>query len=134
MRNAEDDERPLQISTAVTLIWISICLGTLDSILLWRNLTASASVGFVVSVQVFTVALLACLTYKIWCGRNWARIVFVVLWAIGLIPYASTLPKFFTHSTIAGGINLFQTLLQLSALGLIFIGPGRFWFMPRPTA
>ena len=127
-------ERPSQVSTAVVMIYLSLGLGILDSALLWTYLLTTATVGRLIFVQVLTVALIGWLSYKIWRGRNWARITFAALWIIGVIPYIPTLAGFFHHSTIAAWINLLQTLLQLCALCLVFLTPGRVWFASHKAA
>lgn len=69
-------ERPHQVSTAVLLLCLSLALGQVTSALLRQNLPHNAAALF---VEVFTVASLAWLTYKIRVGRNWARMTFSVL-------------------------------------------------------
>jgi hypothetical protein len=120
--------RPSQVSTAVILLCLSLVLGQVTSVLLRPNLPHGPEALF---VQVATFALLAWLTYKIWVGRNWARITFTVLFAVGLLFYVPILVRFFQFSSVAGSINLVQSLLQLVALYLLFTDPGRGWFKAR---
>ena len=123
--------RPDQVTAAVRLLIGSVALGMVTSALLWSHLTSRASVGFVLTIQGVTTALLGWLIYKMWQGRNWARITFVVLTALGLPFYVSTLKEYFSVSSAAGCVSLVQTALQLVAFYLIFVGPGREWFKVR---
>jgi hypothetical protein len=117
--------RPSQVSKAVLLLSISLGLGQVTSVLLRPHLPHDGQALF---VGILTVTLLAWLTYKIWVGRNWARIAFAALFALGSLLYIPMLIKFFNFSPLAGSINLVQSLLQLVALYLLFTEPGRGWF------
>jgi hypothetical protein len=113
------------------LLFGSLALGPVTSALLWPYLTSKASVGFVLTTQGATTALLVWLIYKMWQGRNWARITFLVLTVLGLPFYVLTLKGYFSASATAGCLNLVQTALQLVALYLIFVRPGSEWFKLR---
>jgi hypothetical protein len=121
-------QRPSQVSLAVRLLWISLGLGAVTSAIM-RPLFPSTT--HTVVTQVATFALLAWLTYKIWVGRNWARVTFVVMTALGLLIYIPILSVYFRFSPVAGTINLLQCLMQLVALYLLFTEPGRGWFKAR---
>jgi len=98
---------------------------------MWSQLTSKASVGFILTVQGVTVAILAWLSFKIWKGRNWARITFLAMTALGLPFFSSAVKSYFAASSAAGYVSLLQTALQLVALYLIFARPGSDWFKPR---
>ena len=124
-------ERPFQVTMAARLLMGSLALGVVTDALLWSRLTSRTSVGFVLGVQAVTVALILWLTYKIWQGRNWARVTQAVLTVAGLPFYIPTLKGYFSISAAAGSVSALQTALQLVAIYLIFIGPGRKWFKAR---
>lgn len=128
LRAAYTPTRPPQVSTAVVLIAVTLALGLVNSVLLGPYLRQGGHTFF---VQVVTVAVVAFLAYKIWVGRNWARITFTVLFALGLAFSVPFLLRFLQLSLIAGSINLTQTLLELVALYLLFTDPGRGWFKTR---
>jgi hypothetical protein len=87
-----------------------------------------ASVGFTLTVQVTTFLFLAWLTYKIWRGRNWARITFLALYLVGLPFSIPTVRGLFSASVTVGCITVLQTILQLAAIYLLFAKPGSNWF------
>jgi hypothetical protein len=126
--------RPAQVSQATALYVFSLALGVFNTVFLWQHFAGMASVGFVLVVQALTMALFAWLAYEMWIGRNWARIVILVLFVIGIPAYIPNLKQFFAASPWAGGISVTQTALQIVGLGLVFIGPGHTWFRRRPTA
>jgi len=121
-------ERPSQVLLAVRLLWASLGLGIVTSAIMRPHLPPGRETLF---IQVATFALLGWLTYKIWAGRNWARITFLVLWVLGFIPAVPILLRTFGVSPLAGSINLVQSLLQIVALYLVFTNPGRSWFKPK---
>lgn len=125
-------DKPEQVSRAVMLFWISLGLGVISTAFQWEYLTSLAGVGFALYVQAFTVAIYSWLIYKISRGRNWARITFLVLLLIGIIPFLSQLPLLFARSPAAGVIAFGQSALQIWALYLVFSEPGRRWFRRQP--
>jgi hypothetical protein len=123
--------RPREVSIATRLSVVSLALGVLSSVLLWRFMTSTAPVGFILTVQIFTFALLGWLIHKTWQGRNWARITLLVIVVLGLPFYVPNVRKFFAVSPTAGYVNVAQSILQVVALYLLFISPGRVWFNRR---
>ena len=118
--NTRPLERPTQVKLAFELLVGSVALGVLSYIL--RGMQDSLLVSFLVLAFVFALAA------AIRSGKNWARIVFLVLYLMG------SLSLFFPSALIAQGGKLFfavfccQTLLQGSALWLVFRKPGSSWF------
>jgi hypothetical protein len=119
-------ERPRQISRAFVLVWISLALGVGASVLELRRGPDSVTawlVGVIVAVTVSIVLNLA-----IWRGRNWARIVYMVLTALVLVAYP------FLLATEAG-LGRFEIALDVTAMALdcfilylLFTRPGSQWF------
>ena len=125
---SEPSTRPSQVSTAALLIAASLVLGVINSGLFMPRVRGAEA--FV--VQAITLAILSCLAYMTWLGRNWARVIFAVLYFAGL-PF--TIPFFvgtFRLSVASGCISVLQALLQLVALYLLFTNPGRGWFSAKP--
>jgi FtsH-binding integral membrane protein len=120
--------RPNKVFNAVTLLWITIAVGVIRSILEFSNLAQMASPSFIIFVQIFTLAILAFFIYMIGKGRNWARITFLVLFITG-IPF-SILPMIqsFAVSPISGILGIGQTTLQIIALVFLFQKPSSDWF------
>jgi hypothetical protein len=126
-------ERPSQVSRAAALYLAALVLGVINSAYLWHYPTSLGTAGFVVSVPVVTLAVMTWIVIEIWQGRNWARITYLVLTLLGLPLYVPNLLKFFAVSGVTGSINTLQFILELVALGLLFIGPGAAW-LRRPRS
>jgi hypothetical protein len=61
-------------------------------------------------------------------GRNWARIVFLVLFVIGALPYFAVLAEMFARPKLTASLSVIQLLLQAAAMVLVFTRPGSAWF------
>jgi len=110
------------------MLWASLALGIVTSLLDRRFLGSVAAPGFTVGILVVVFGLTAWLVVKISAGRNWARITFLVLFLVGAVPYALNLVAMFDRSVLTGAVSAIQFALQLCALYLIFTGPGAGWF------
>jgi hypothetical protein len=120
--------RPPEVRRAAMMLWGSLGLGILN-ILLEPSLNDSTEAGWtgwIVFGGVF--ATIALLTAFIFYGHNWARIVFLVLFIVGCIPFMLLLPHVVAQSAIIGTINIVQQVLQFGALFLVFTKPGALWF------
>ena len=79
----------------------------------------------------FTVAVYSFLAYKIYQGRSWARWVFAVLWILGMLGLSvlSFAPQVARQipwtAWVMTGI---QTVIQLTALVLLFVPVSSRWF------
>jgi hypothetical protein len=121
-------ERPDQVWTAVVLLWLSIVVGLVLAAIQWKYITSVSSPSVVVLVQIAGLAFFGWLYFKIWHGRNWARIVQLVLTVIGLPFSLMQFPELYQRTPTGALITGVQLFMKLSALYLIFISPGRIWF------
>ena len=123
-------EAPPPVKTAMKLLWISFVLTYVEVALDWTAMTAETGLIFFAIWMALMTALQIWIYLKIARGRNWARIVWLVLFAISL-------PLSFTHMVelaqripIAAGVTLIDTFMVFYALYLLFF-PGREWFRAR---
>ena len=128
--------RPDKVSTALTLLWITIAVGVVRSFMEFSNTLESVSaqgfgLGFVIFTTFFTLAILAFFIFMIGKGKNWARITFLVLFIIG-IPFA-VLPLFQSLLTnpFSGILGIGQTILQIVAIVFLFQKPASDWFKAK---
>jgi hypothetical protein len=117
-------EKPRQVVWATSLIWITIAMGLLNVVLL-PSVEDATKTWIIVGI---TFAIIAALTVFISLGHNWARIVFLVLFVIGLLPSAVSLPQVFAQSLFMALLSLLQMLLQGAAMVFVFTRPGSLWF------
>ena len=133
IENQDPEERPQAVKTAVNLFWASLALALVEVLLDFAHISAGvakakAPVAFIIMVLVVGFAFGAFLIAKISAGRNWARIVWLILIALGML---DTLPEIyaeFTRAPIIGALSLLQVGMLVYGLFLVFTQPGSVWF------
>jgi hypothetical protein len=121
-------EKPTEVRTAIKLLYISLGIGIVSSILSFPRAGSTFSALFIL---VFTDALLIFIIIQISKGRNWARITFLVLCLLGLpLTVLILLQEFMTDSVMAG-IIVIQTTLQFIVVLLLFRKDSTRWFMAK---
>jgi hypothetical protein len=128
MSDQLNSNKPMSIARAIALLWLSIGLGLVKIPLDLAHLRTLASIEFTVIVIVLTMAVIAFLILKISRGRNWARITFLVLFVIGVLPAVPLVHAEFSRSIILGMVSTLQIGFQVYALFLVFTKPGSSWF------
>jgi hypothetical protein len=121
-------QKPQPVVTAVNLLWASLAVGLVKMLMDFSNLTAVAPAAFTNFILIFTFALIGFLIFKISAGRNWARITFLVLFIIGVLPTLPIVLGEFSRSAVVGALSVAQIGLQVYALILLFTQPGNSWF------
>jgi hypothetical protein len=124
-------ERPKEVTGAVRLVAASFAIGGVRAVF---DLAQKVSgISFLVALLILVVFLGICFFFvsRIAAGKNWARIVFLVLFLIGLplaLPgYIADLRINFLH----GAISIIIALLQLIGTYLLFTRNSNVWFRRR---
>jgi len=120
-------EKPAQVRRAVTMLWLSLGLGVAN-LLIEPRLLGEEEGWMSLLMAGVSFAIVAGLTAGISAGYNWARIVFLILFVIGFIPYLFILREMVALSAVAGVLSVVQEVLQFGALFLVFTKPGSLWF------
>lgn len=121
-------QKPQPVVTAVNLLWVSLAVGLVKMLMDFSNLSGMAAAAFTNFILIFTFALIAFLIFKIYAGRNWARITFLVMFIIGVLPTLPIVLGEFSRSAVVGALSVAQIGLQVYALFLLFTQPGSSWF------
>ncbi|MEZ5646690.1 MAG: hypothetical protein R3E99_16305 [Burkholderiaceae bacterium] len=124
----ENIEKPSQINTAVNLLWASLAIGFVKSIMDMQHLGSQASPAFTNFILISVIAVVALLIVFTSKGKNWARITFLVLFILGSLPSIPLVLAEFTRSPVLGAFSLVQIVLQVVALYMVFTRPGAAWF------
>lgn len=128
-------ERPSQIVTAVTLLWISFVVPLIVGHL--HQVKASYPRHLALIGIVFSIVFYGFITRGILKGRNWARILFLVLTVFGWISIAvvasitNSFEKLYHRSWLLVANSAVAQLLIIASLALIFFKPGSDWFRKR---
>lgn len=128
--------RPEKVGAAVKLLYSTLALGILRSILEASTHIPLVSPAFMLLFTVFALGIMSLLIHNIGKGRNWARISVLGLFLAG-VPF-SILPLLHSlaENPISGLLGVGQVILQIVALVLLFQKPSSDWFreMKAPAA
>ena len=128
MGTASAPQKPQAVVTAINLLWAALAVGLVKMLMDFSNLSVVAPAAFTSFVVIFTFALIGFLILRISAGRNWARITFLVMFIIGVLPALPMVLSEFSRSAVVGALSVAQTGLQVYALFLLFTQPGSSWF------
>ncbi|MGE5153411.1 MAG: hypothetical protein ACM3ST_05290 [Bdellovibrio bacteriovorus] len=120
--------RPRHVSHAVTLLYITLAVGLVRSIIEASALASLAGVQFVLFVTLFTFAAMAVLILLISQGRNWARVLYLILSIIGTPLSVIPLLNSIIHHPFSGVLGITQLILTITALFLLFQPKSSAWF------
>jgi len=120
--------RPLQVQLAVYLIVSTFIVGAVKTYIDLEFLGSLGPIQFLVSVMVFTVLVVGFITYKLWSGKNWARVVFTVLYFGGMYSVFKGYPAEAERNFLVLAGSIWQMLAQLAAIILTFLPSSNQWF------
>ena len=134
---AKTREPPKQVIWAVWMMRLSVLIGY-ASLFLVQDLTTalgdvpaetrSASVVFFFIVLALTAVVYLWLIQCVKDGRNWARIVMLLLTALGVF---SMITNNGDTPAVIQAISVADTLIDVTAMVLLFRAPGSLWFSSR---
>lgn len=126
-------DRPKEVILAIWLVIAGYLLGWLAVFVTWDYQMSLQTPGQLFLGQAFGTVIAAWIYYKIYHGRNWARILFLISVVLGLgvylIPVVTevlqAVPEVTKIVMIAGH------LINAAVVWLLFFSPGRHWFNKR---
>ena len=129
MTPSERAARPRQIAQAILLLWISSALG-LSAGLLEAQRTA-ASWDVVTLLVLVMLVLMGVLTLMVWRGRNWARIVYMILVTTSLASFLSAW-GIAERPPFEVALEAVSYVADAGSFFLMFTPPGSSWFAGTP--
>ncbi len=126
--------RPTQVVLAIRLAALNYGLGLIAILVSWEYFSRLQSIGSLIFNQIFSLALSVWLYYKIYVGRNWARVTLLVFFALGSFMTLSSLVRDLLMSApvMAKAQMVLGIGIGLTILWLLFFSPGRHWFRRTP--
>ena len=120
--------RPDVVTYAVAILSAALLVRAVDLIMVGLTSTMSATIfGLVI------LALIALLVWKIYQGRNWARITYLIyyVWSQQFIdwPFLLDIHNRYDELTPIQALSVVLSVLQIWALYAIFTFPGGDWFL-----
>lgn len=135
--NAVTTSRPVHVTIAVVILCIALVNGLVLAAINFAFILPEetpqmvATIGIVFAV--ITVCIGAFFIYKIFTGRNWARIVFLIFFIIGLAFAAPTAIGLLSMFPVMGMLNLIGLAARVVALVLLFTAASNQWFQQPST-
>lgn len=128
--------KPQPVRVAVTLLYITLLIGVINGLIniYFVSATNSAAMAFpyggVVAILVLLVAtaILGFFYFKISQGRNWARILVLVLFILGLLYFVFSIVGMFQQGYLVPVISIVNTIIMLVAIILLFKQEASDWF------
>jgi hypothetical protein len=119
--------KPQAVRIAVALLWVSLAIGVINPWLVAHGSTPEHLVAYGIFV------LLCCgigipFVLAISAGRNWARILLLVLFVAGCVIDAFDYARLAARPTFSAAEFALQTVLQLVALCLMFSRSATPWY------
>ncbi len=124
-------ERPKVVTVAAWLLWTELFLSAVGGLWTLRKVSEDVPLVVIVAVQLFLLSISAWINYKIWVGRNWARITGLVLTMLWLpLTFSEFKESLHTVDTLTAVLTVVTFGLDAVALYLVFV-PGRNWYAKR---
>lgn len=133
MQGSANGARPPSVSRGLLLLYASLGIALIRSAMEFPRLAQVSSLGFAVSVQVVVFATFVGLLFFIARRKNWARIVFLVIFILGVPLSVGPLLDSISGTPISGVLGLLQVALQVVALVLLFRSEAAAWFRQVST-
>jgi hypothetical protein len=124
--------RPANVAAAMKLLYATLGIGVLRSVVEFHGLSEAVPAEFIVTVWVLVITIMLTLFHNIGVGRNWARIVFLVLFVAGLPFSIEPLLLSLSSNVVSGILGVAQMAGQITALIMLFRPDSNAWFR-KPT-
>src|SRR5688572_27887858 len=125
----ERGEKPMTVSVAVVMLWLSLIIQLAGLVWAWQLFTWGPTVIRVLLIVMSAIWLfLAYLVAMIERGVNWARITYLSLFVLSLPFFALSIFETLSGSPLAASSGIAQTLLQTIAVTLAFLRSSNPWY------
>jgi FtsH-binding integral membrane protein len=124
-------EKPIEVTRAVQLLYASLGIGIVKVVFDFARLSSEISLMFILFVMILTFGLLFFFIWKISDGRNWARIVFLILFLLGLPISIPIYLEEIGRNLFLATLTSIQIIIQIVAIYLMFMKKSNPWFRVR---
>ncbi len=123
--------RPRQVQVAVALLWLSLVLGIPEAVLGTRQPDEGGMGAVLMVIMLLIFGLVGFLNVKVYQGRNWARIVVLLLTVLSVLVMLFPSDESQAQGPVLQGLYLFDVLIEVVAMYLVFSKSGSLWFKRR---
>jgi len=124
-------QKPKAVEIAVLVLWLTLALGLVMSVVRISHTSLPVSSTLVYSILIISFAFSALCIYKISRGRNWARIIYLILLLLGMFKTVPSLILAIEHAPFSGSLSATVVAAQLVAMAFLFTGSSNGWFEQR---
>ncbi|MDB6132605.1 MAG: hypothetical protein JWM59_848 [Verrucomicrobiales bacterium] len=117
---------PWQVVVAVWLATVNYGIGFTAVLAAWDH-GYSSDTEFIISIF-GSLGVSLWIYYRIYQGRNWARMILLVQFLVGTAMVSSRFGNMMDHSAIEMAWAVAGVALKVVCLYFVFISPGRHWF------
>ena len=122
-------KKPKKLSYAIYLLIASFIIGILNVVIV-HNMAFNLKEIFILIMTYSTMLLFI---YFINAGKKWARTIFSILLVIGLVIFSLRLISTFKSYSVAEGIAIIMSILQIVAVILMYNKDVNNWFHSKKT-
>ncbi|MCX5694626.1 MAG: hypothetical protein NT014_05865 [Candidatus Omnitrophica bacterium] len=128
--------KPKSVIMGVKFLYVAIIISFLRGIIVGPQIGAAEGIPFasVVLVLIFVSAIIWLLVYKISQAKNWARIVYLILFAIGNCATFWPLIVSVLEHPVSGLLGIVQAVLEIIGMVLLFSASSNQWFKLNKVA
>jgi len=119
---------PKEIRLGIRCLWAALAMGLINSIVHIFRFGTLVSPVILCSTFVLTFLFSAFFLYKISQGRNWARVIYLILLLLGIANTLSGLADEFSRDPVMAAISALRVIVLLYAMYLLFTYPSDAWF------
>lgn len=120
--------QPPKVATAVKLLYATLGIGIIRSMMEAPSQAEAGSVGLVLFILFSVLGLMWFFIYMIGRGRNWARITFFLMFILGVPLSILPMIQSLAHDPVSGILGLVQIFMQIIAMLFLFHGSSSAWF------
>ncbi|MCG3123218.1 MAG: hypothetical protein GIKADHBN_01628 [Phycisphaerales bacterium] len=122
--------RPKPIALVLQLAVVNYVIGAVTTVVAWDFFAPMQSIGRASISQLVSLAFATWVYYKIYKGRNWARVLLLTFWIVGVaVSFTSTVQNLMSGAPWIVKAQLVLSFgISLAIICLLFTSPGRDWF------
>ncbi len=134
--------RPGNVTTAIQLLYITLIIsfvcGIINVIKMHSNPAAGPAglgIGPMVAILIVSLVIFWFLFFHISRGRNWARIIYLILFILGILSTGWHLKMYLSQGMLISLATLVNYVLGIVAIVLLFTSESNAWFRTpnKPT-
>lgn len=133
--------RPNSTNNAIKLMYLSLILGIIFGVIAiatghdMKHLPQKMSATQFMLVAIVTLGVIALIKYwfirMVGSGRNWARILYLILVILGLLAMASHTHTLINQGTLSLISSIITVVIDLCAIFLLFTSESNAWFSKK---